>query len=89
MFDDYFNPPHSVALTVPAVVTPEPSDSTSTPSSTIIDQDAPSPSNSQAPQETQPPVIPSGVEEEFHDIKVAHLDNDPFFGVPIPEQNSK
>ncbi|GJY55837.1 retrotransposon protein, putative, unclassified [Tanacetum coccineum] len=50
---------------------------------------APSPSTSQTPQETQPLVIPSGVEEEFHDIKVAHLDNDPFFGVPIPEPHSK
>ncbi|GKA12555.1 retrovirus-related pol polyprotein from transposon TNT 1-94 [Tanacetum coccineum] len=30
-----------------------------------------------------------GVEEEFHDIEVAHLDNDPFFGVLIPEPNSK
>ncbi|GKE39148.1 retrovirus-related pol polyprotein from transposon TNT 1-94, partial [Tanacetum coccineum] len=27
------------------------------------------------------------VVEEFHDIEVAHLDNDPFFGVPIPEPN--
>ncbi|GKB50506.1 retrovirus-related pol polyprotein from transposon TNT 1-94, partial [Tanacetum coccineum] len=34
-------------------------------------------------------LIPSGVEEQFHDIKVAHLDNNPFFGVPIPELNSK
>ncbi|GJR52178.1 retrovirus-related pol polyprotein from transposon TNT 1-94 [Tanacetum coccineum] len=73
----------------PTVVAPCPADSTGTPSSTIIDQDAPSPSTSQTPQETQPPVIPSGVEEEFHDIKVAHLDNDPFFGVLIPEPNSK
>ncbi|GJS78859.1 hypothetical protein Tco_0728740 [Tanacetum coccineum] len=96
MFDEYFNPPSSVASLVPAVVAPDPTvvapcpaDSTGTPSSTIIDQDAPSPSTSQTPQETQPPVIPSGVEEEFHDIKVAHLDNDPFFGVPIPEPHSK
>ncbi|GKB45117.1 retrovirus-related pol polyprotein from transposon TNT 1-94 [Tanacetum coccineum] len=54
-----------------------------------IDQDAPSPSTSQTPQETLSPVIPFGVEEHFHDIEVAHLDNDPFFGVPIPEPNSK
>ncbi|GJU55981.1 hypothetical protein Tco_1229695 [Tanacetum coccineum] len=37
-----FNPPHSVAFPVPVVVAPEPADPTSTPSSTSIDQDAPS-----------------------------------------------
>ncbi|GJY02560.1 retrovirus-related pol polyprotein from transposon TNT 1-94 [Tanacetum coccineum] len=89
MFDEYFNPSTSVASPVLAVVAPEPADSTGTPSSTTIDQDAPSPSTSQTPQETQSPVIPSGLEEEFHDIEVAHLDNDPLFGVPIPEPNSK
>ncbi|GJS61954.1 retrovirus-related pol polyprotein from transposon TNT 1-94 [Tanacetum coccineum] len=59
------------------------------PSSNTIDQDAPSPSTSQTPQESQSPVIPSGVEEEFYNIEVAHLDNDPFFGVPILEPNSE
>ncbi|GKE05252.1 integrase, catalytic region, zinc finger, CCHC-type containing protein [Tanacetum coccineum] len=49
--------------------------------------DAPSPRTSQTPQKLQSPVIPCGVEEQFHDIEVAHLDNDPFFGVPIPEPN--
>ncbi|GJW59994.1 retrovirus-related pol polyprotein from transposon TNT 1-94 [Tanacetum coccineum] len=34
-------------------------------------------------------IIPSGVKEEFHDIEIANLDNDPFFGVTIPEPNSK
>ncbi|GKD30017.1 retrovirus-related pol polyprotein from transposon TNT 1-94 [Tanacetum coccineum] len=81
MFDEYFNPPPSLALTVLAVVALEPSGPTGTPSSTTIDQDAPSLSTSQTLQETQPPVIPFGVEEEFHDIEVAHPDNDPFFGV--------
>nr|GEY30208.1 retrovirus-related Pol polyprotein from transposon TNT 1-94 [Tanacetum cinerariifolium] len=79
MFDEYFNPPPSVASPVIAVVAPEPTDLTGTPSSTSIDQDAPSPSTSQTPQELQSLVIPSSVEEQFHDIKVAHLDNDPFF----------
>ncbi|GJT92847.1 retrovirus-related pol polyprotein from transposon TNT 1-94 [Tanacetum coccineum] len=89
MFDEYFNPPPSVASLVLAVVALDPADSTGTPSSTTTVQDAPSPSTSQTPHETQSLVIPSGVEEEFHDIEVAHLDNDPFFGVPIPEPNSK
>ncbi|GJR25501.1 hypothetical protein Tco_1101733 [Tanacetum coccineum] len=42
-----------------------------------------------APEPADPTVIPSGFEEQFHDIEVAHLDNDPFFGVLIPEPNSK
>ncbi|GJX97366.1 hypothetical protein Tco_0353164 [Tanacetum coccineum] len=77
----------SVSFPVPAVVALEPIDSTSTPSSTSVDQDAPSLSTSQTPQEIQSPKIPSSVEEHFHDIEVAHLDNDPFFGVLIPEPN--
>ncbi|GJU43230.1 retrovirus-related pol polyprotein from transposon TNT 1-94 [Tanacetum coccineum] len=80
MFDEYFSPPPSVAA-------PEPVDLTGSPSSTLVDRDAPSPSTSQTPQESQSPIIPPGVVEEFHDIEVTHLDNDPFFGVPIPEPN--
>ncbi|GJU55644.1 retrovirus-related pol polyprotein from transposon TNT 1-94 [Tanacetum coccineum] len=45
MFDEYFNPPPSVASPVPSVVAPEPVDPTGTPSSTSIDQDAPSLNN--------------------------------------------
>ncbi|GKE51129.1 retrovirus-related pol polyprotein from transposon TNT 1-94 [Tanacetum coccineum] len=45
MFDEYFNPPPSVASPVLTVVAPEPTDSTGTPSLTSIDQDAPSPNN--------------------------------------------
>ncbi|GKF07274.1 retrovirus-related pol polyprotein from transposon TNT 1-94, partial [Tanacetum coccineum] len=52
--------------------------SNGTPSSTSIDQDASFPSTSQTPQESKSLVIPSGVEEEVHDIKVTHLDKDPF-----------
>nr|GEU98658.1 retrovirus-related Pol polyprotein from transposon TNT 1-94 [Tanacetum cinerariifolium] len=90
MFDEYFNPPPpSVVSLVFATAAPRPADPTGTPSSTIIDQDAPSLSTSQTPQETQSPVIPSGVKEHIHDIEVAHLDNKPFFGVPIPKLNSK
>nr|GEY06212.1 retrovirus-related Pol polyprotein from transposon TNT 1-94 [Tanacetum cinerariifolium] len=89
MFDEYFNLTLSVASPVPTVVAPKPDDSTGIPSSNTIDQDALSPSTSQTPQELQCPVIPSGVEEHIHDIEFAYLDNDPFFGVPILEPNSK
>ncbi|GKB06685.1 retrotransposon protein, putative, unclassified [Tanacetum coccineum] len=45
MFDEYFNPPPSVASPVPVVVAQDPADSTGLPSSTSVDQDAPSPNN--------------------------------------------
>ncbi|GJX27803.1 retrovirus-related pol polyprotein from transposon TNT 1-94 [Tanacetum coccineum] len=44
-----------------------------------IDQDAPSPSNSQTTPETPPTVIPNDVEKDNHDIEVAHMGNDPYF----------
>nr|GEV76851.1 retrovirus-related Pol polyprotein from transposon TNT 1-94 [Tanacetum cinerariifolium] len=56
-----------------------PAESTSSPSSTTVDQDAPSPSKSQTTPETQPLVIPSDVEEDNHDIEVAHMGNDLLF----------
>ncbi|GJY26003.1 retrovirus-related pol polyprotein from transposon TNT 1-94 [Tanacetum coccineum] len=59
--------------------------STGSPSSTTVDQDAPSPSNSPTTQETQTPIISHDVEEDNHDIEVAHMGNDPYFGIPIPE----
>ncbi|GJR30412.1 integrase, catalytic region, zinc finger, CCHC-type containing protein [Tanacetum coccineum] len=43
MFDEYFNYPPSVASSVPATATPRPVDPIGTPSSTSVDQDAPSP----------------------------------------------
>ncbi|GJR87182.1 hypothetical protein Tco_0211193 [Tanacetum coccineum] len=73
-----------VASPVLVVVAPEPANPSCTPSSTFINQDAPSQSNSQNPKESQSPVISPVVKEQFHDIEVAHLDNDPFFSVPIP-----
>ncbi|GKC83357.1 retrovirus-related pol polyprotein from transposon TNT 1-94, partial [Tanacetum coccineum] len=59
------------------------------PSSTTVDQDAPSPSNSQTTPETQSPIIPNDVEEDNHDLDVAHINNDPFFGIPILENDSE
>ncbi|GJV55649.1 retrovirus-related pol polyprotein from transposon TNT 1-94 [Tanacetum coccineum] len=69
-------------------VAPEPTVSTSIPSSTTVDQDAPSPSNSQTTPETLPPFILNDVEADNHDIEVEHIGNDPYFGVPIPEVSS-
>ncbi|GJR79965.1 hypothetical protein Tco_0150750 [Tanacetum coccineum] len=88
MFDKYLKPPPSIDLQVPAVIAPKPAVSTGTPSSTTIDQDAPSISTSQATQKTPSPVIPTSVEEADHDIKVAHMDNTPSFDILIPEPNN-
>ncbi|GJX15615.1 retrovirus-related pol polyprotein from transposon TNT 1-94 [Tanacetum coccineum] len=81
MFDEYFKHPPSVDHLVHEVPAPVPAVSTGTPSSTTIDQDAPSTSTSQTTQESQSPDIPLGVEEADHDIEVAHMDNDSYFGV--------
>ncbi|GJV14642.1 integrase, catalytic region, zinc finger, CCHC-type containing protein [Tanacetum coccineum] len=90
------NPPPSTPF-VPPLRTPEvsapiaevvalvPAVSTGSPSSTNVDQDAPSPSNSQTTPETQHPVIPNDVEEDNHDIEVSHMGNDLYFGIPIPK----
>ncbi|GJV46148.1 hypothetical protein Tco_1430684 [Tanacetum coccineum] len=61
LFDEYFTHPPSVASLVLAVLAPVPADSTDTPSSTTIDQDAPSINTSQIAQESQSPLILSGV----------------------------
>ncbi|GKC73798.1 hypothetical protein Tco_1119681 [Tanacetum coccineum] len=71
------------------VLAPEPAASTDSPSSTTVDQDAPSPSNLQTTPKTQSLVIPNDVEEVNHDLDIARMNNDPFFGIPIPENNSE
>ncbi|GKB38542.1 retrovirus-related pol polyprotein from transposon TNT 1-94 [Tanacetum coccineum] len=74
--------PEVIAL-IAKVVAPEPAASTGSPSSTTIDQDAPSPSNSQTTPKTQSPIIPNDVEEDNHDLDVAHINNDPFLDHPL------
>nr|GEX97368.1 retrovirus-related Pol polyprotein from transposon TNT 1-94 [Tanacetum cinerariifolium] len=95
MFDELLNPSPSVDLQAPEVITliadvipPVQAESTGSPSSTKVDQDAPSLSKSQTTRETQSSVIPQDVEEDIHDIEVAHMRNDPLFGVLIPEVTS-
>ncbi|GJZ44226.1 retrovirus-related pol polyprotein from transposon TNT 1-94 [Tanacetum coccineum] len=80
--------PEVIAL-IAEVVAPEPAASTGSPSSTTVDQDAPSPSNSQTTPETQSPVIPNDVEEDNHDLDIAHMNNDLFFGISILENDSE
>ncbi|GJV18734.1 retrovirus-related pol polyprotein from transposon TNT 1-94 [Tanacetum coccineum] len=92
MFDELLTPPPSVDLPAPEVIALIDevvalvlAVSTGSPSSTTVDQDVPSLSNSQTTPETQPSVIPNDVKEDNHDIEVAHMGNDPYFGIPIPE----
>ncbi|GJZ96692.1 retrovirus-related pol polyprotein from transposon TNT 1-94 [Tanacetum coccineum] len=59
-------------VVAPEVISPVLTNSTGSPSSTTVDQDAPSPNNSQATPETKPPVIPNDVKEDNHDIEVAY-----------------
>nr|GEV36113.1 integrase, catalytic region, zinc finger, CCHC-type, peptidase aspartic, catalytic [Tanacetum cinerariifolium] len=72
--------PEVIAL-IAKVVAPEPTASTGSPFLTTVDQDATSPSNSQTTPETQTLVISNDVEEDNHDLDVAHMHNGPFFGV--------
>ncbi|GJU00977.1 retrovirus-related pol polyprotein from transposon TNT 1-94 [Tanacetum coccineum] len=71
LFDELLTPPPSVDHPTPKViapnaevVAPKPAALIGSPSSTTVDQDAPSPN-------------------------VAHMNNDPFFGIPIPENDSE
>ncbi|GJR58326.1 putative ribonuclease H-like domain-containing protein, partial [Tanacetum coccineum] len=77
-----------VIAPIPEAVAPEHAVSTGSPSSTTVDQDAPSPSNSHTTPETPTPIFSHDVEEDNHDIEVAHMGNDPYFGIPIPEVSS-
>nr|GEY41578.1 hypothetical protein [Tanacetum cinerariifolium] len=81
LFDELLTHPPSVDPPAPEVivpiakvVAPEPAVSTVSPFSTTVDQDVPSPSKSQTTLETQSPVIHNDVEEDNHDIKVAHIE---------------
>nr|GEV65149.1 integrase, catalytic region, zinc finger, CCHC-type, peptidase aspartic, catalytic [Tanacetum cinerariifolium] len=83
MVDELLNPPPSVDPQAPEVIAlianvilPVQAESTGSPSSTSVDQDAPSPTKSQTTQETQSFIIPQDVEEDNLDIKVTHMRND-------------
>ncbi|GJR28023.1 hypothetical protein Tco_1104255 [Tanacetum coccineum] len=62
-------PASEVVALIHKVEAPVSAVSTGSPSSTNVDQDAPSPSNSQTTPKTQPPIIPNNVEEDNHDIE--------------------
>nr|GEX66443.1 retrovirus-related Pol polyprotein from transposon TNT 1-94 [Tanacetum cinerariifolium] len=95
MFDEFLNPPPSVDRQAAQVIAPidevipqVQDDSTSSPSLTTVDQDAPSASKSHTTTEIQSSVIPPEVEEDNLDIEVAHMGNDPLLSVPVTEVTS-
>nr|GFD25875.1 integrase, catalytic region, zinc finger, CCHC-type, peptidase aspartic, catalytic [Tanacetum cinerariifolium] len=55
-------------------------DSTRSPSSTTVDQDAPSLSKSLTPTEIQSSVVLQDVRNDNLDMEVAHMGNDPLLG---------
>nr|GFB08160.1 hypothetical protein [Tanacetum cinerariifolium] len=73
-----------IAEVIPQVDT----DLTSSPSSTTVDQDAPSPSKSLTTTKIQSSVIRQDVGDENLDMEVAHIGNDSLLGVSIPEVTS-
>ncbi|GKE35800.1 retrovirus-related pol polyprotein from transposon TNT 1-94 [Tanacetum coccineum] len=89
VFDEFFSPLNSVASLVPVVEAPAFVDSNGSPSSTSVDQDIPSPSTSQSTQQSQSHVIPLSAKEETHNLEVAHISNDPYFGILIPKTVSE
>nr|GFB02543.1 hypothetical protein [Tanacetum cinerariifolium] len=70
------------------VIPPVHADSTGSPSSTTIDQDAPFLSKTHTTTAIQSSIIPQDVGDDNLDMEVAHMGNDPLLGVPIPEVTS-
>nr|GEV95061.1 uncharacterized mitochondrial protein AtMg00810-like [Tanacetum cinerariifolium] len=90
MFDQLLNPPPCVVNQAAKVIAPIAEvipqvdiDSTDSPSSITVDQDAPSSSKSLTPTEIQSSVILQDVGNDNLDIEIAHMRNDPLLGVPI------
>nr|GEW11358.1 putative ribonuclease H-like domain-containing protein [Tanacetum cinerariifolium] len=96
IFDELLNPPPSGVNQAPEaispiveVIPPVNADLTSLPCSTMVEQDAPSTSNSTTPIETQSLIIPQDVGDDNLDMEVAHMGSDPLFGIPILEVTSE
>nr|GFC01451.1 hypothetical protein [Tanacetum cinerariifolium] len=92
LFNELLNPPSSVDNQDAEVIAPiaevipqVADDSTGSPSSTTVDQDAHSPSKSLTPTEIQSLVILQDVGNDNLDIEVAHKGNDSLLSVPITE----
>nr|GFB89305.1 hypothetical protein [Tanacetum cinerariifolium] len=88
MFDEYLEPPRVKRPVSPAPAIQAPVNSTSTPSSITIDQDAPSPSISPLSSALQSHSLNQGVAAKstfMEDNHVAPVDTNPFINVFGPE----
>nr|GEU58060.1 retrotransposon protein, putative, Ty1-copia subclass [Tanacetum cinerariifolium] len=95
LFDELLTPLPSVDHPAPEVITPiaevvalEPAAPFGSTSTTTVDQDAPSPNNSQTTPETQSPIIPNNVEKDNYDLDIAHMNNDPKWTKDHPFENT-
>nr|GFD19672.1 hypothetical protein [Tanacetum cinerariifolium] len=79
MFDEYIEPPPIERPVSPASAVPVPVNSVDTPSSTFIDQDAPSPSHSPSSSALPSPCLHQGVVDEY-----TLMDENLFAPVTIP-----
>ncbi|GJR95034.1 hypothetical protein Tco_0267208 [Tanacetum coccineum] len=81
MFHEYLEPPRVERPISPTLVVLVPVNSVGTPSSTSIDQDAPSPSHSPSSSALKSPCLQQGVTAEstiMEENPFAPVDNDPF-----------
>ncbi|GJU74618.1 retrovirus-related pol polyprotein from transposon TNT 1-94 [Tanacetum coccineum] len=90
MFDEYFEPPGIERPVPPTPAVQVLVVSAGSPSSTTIDQDAPSTSYSPSSSVVQPPISHQGVAARptIEDNPVTQGDNDPFVNVFAPEPSS-
>ncbi|GJX16394.1 retrovirus-related pol polyprotein from transposon TNT 1-94 [Tanacetum coccineum] len=91
MFDEYLKPPHVERPVSPAPAVQVPVNSAGTPSSTTIDQDAPSLSHSPTSSALQSPSLRQGVAAKstiIEDNPFAPVDNNPFINVFALEPSS-
>nr|GEU94139.1 retrovirus-related Pol polyprotein from transposon TNT 1-94 [Tanacetum cinerariifolium] len=91
MLDEYCEPPSVERPVPPAPAAQVPVNSASAPSSTTIDQDAPSISYSPSSSAVQPPISHQGVTAgpTIKDNPFAQAEDDPFVNVFAPESSSK
>nr|GEX70070.1 hypothetical protein [Tanacetum cinerariifolium] len=92
MFDEYLEPPRIERPISPTLAVPVLVNSAGTPSSTTIDQDAPSPSHSPSSSAFQSLSLLQGVAVEstiMEDNLFPHVDNDPSVNVFALEPRSK
>ncbi|GJT68614.1 retrovirus-related pol polyprotein from transposon TNT 1-94 [Tanacetum coccineum] len=82
----------SMAEAIAIALVPVPINSAGTPSSTTIDQDAPSPSHSPLYSALQSPCLPQGIAAEstiMEENPFVPVDNDPFVNIFAPEPSSE